>query len=421
MGMKSVLSKISAVSVISLGIVAAPIASAQSLPVACPGYKPPSTKIPNAKVGKKVQAAYEAYSADMIDEAIVILKDITAKDDYDRAFVDRFLGNLLAAQEGQANNALDYLLRSVKVKQLNDGDHAATLRLVADLNMQQRQFKQAIDWYQQWMDFTCKEDPDVYTRIAQGFYETQQLPKMIEPADKAIALYEKPNKNPYVMKLTSYYERKMYKETIDIAETLVQLFPENKQWWTQLGFFYMLEENYEKALRTFELAYTQGFLDKASQIKTFAQLYGTLEIPHKSAKIYEKYIGTGLLEKNVDNYSRTANAYHRSKQYLKAAEYYGKAGDLSGDAEHFRKQGTLLLTAERYPQAIAALQKALDKGSKKEGAIHMSLMESYFYQAKFKEAYVHVKKAIADKETSRNAKAWEPYIKEKAKNRGIKI
>lgn len=419
--LKPLFKKLFGVSIISVGLIGSGQAYAQSMPVVCPGYKPGSTKIPGQRVGKKVAAAFEAYSADLIDEAIEILKEIDVKPGFDRAYVDRFLGNLLASQEDQGANALDYLLRSVAEKQLNDTDHAAVLRLIGDLNMQQRKFDQALVYYEKWMDFTCKEHPDVYTRMTQALYETQQLDKMIEPANKAIALYEKPNKNPHVLKLTSYYERKMYNETIEVAETLVKLFPDTKQWWTQLGFFYMLVENYQSALQTFELAYAKGYLEKKSEIRALAQLYGTLEIPYKSAKIQEKYLEAGVLDRDAETLSRMANAWHRAKDYLKAADYYGQAAELSSDPEHYRKQGTLLLTAEKYTDSIAALKKALDAGSDKKGTIQMALMEANFYLEDFKQAHVHAREAIKDKTTARNASAWEPYIKEKAKNRGIKI
>ncbi len=390
-------------------------------PVICPGYERGPTKIPGQRVGRKVQSAFEAYSQDLLDEAIEILREIDAKDSFDRAYVDRFLGNLLASKEGQGKNALDYLLRAVSEKNLNDSEHAQTLRLVADLNMQQRQFPQAIEYYEKWMEFTCKSNPDVYTRQAQAFYETQQLDKMIAPADKAIALYEKPNKNPYVLKLTSYFERKMYPETISVAEDLVNLFPENKQWWSQLGFFYMLVEDFESALRTFDLAYQQGFLEKASEIRALAQLYGTNGAPYKAAKLLEDYIESGLLERNESNLSRMANAWQRAKEHDKAARYYGEAAAIDNNPEHYRRQGTLLLTSEKYPEALAALQKALDAGSEKTGSIHMAMMEANFYQGKFKEAHRLVELAKQDSSVRRNAEAWEPYIKEKARNRGINI
>lgn len=420
---KNPISKILGATVIAVGLSAFSASSyAQATAaVVCPGYKPGKTSIPGERVGKKIQKAFEAYSNDQVDEAISLLKEIETSQTFDRAYTDRFLGNLLAAKEGAAKEALGYLARAAAPGVLNDTEQASTLRLVADLNMQEKQYNQAIDGYQKWMDFTCKQDPQVFVRISQAYYETKQLAKMVEPADKAIALFDKPNKNPYVLKMTSYYERKMYPQAVKVAETLVKTFPDNKQWWNQLGMFYMLVEDYKKALSTFELSYDQGYLDKESQIKALAQLYATSNIPHKSAMILEKYLKSGLLKKDAKMYSALANTLHQAKDIKKAAFYYGKAAELSKDPEHYRKQGTLLLSAEDYKGALVALKKAIDAGSKKAGRIQMAMMEANFYQGKFKQAYVHVQAAKKDKATARSAKSWEPYIKEKAKNRGIRL
>lgn len=397
-------------------------ASAQGTPaIVCPDYKRGSTEIIGERAGKKVQKALEAYNNDLIDEALVILKEINTSQRYDRAFVDNFIGKMLAGQDGKGEEALKYLAGSVNEKILNDSEHAGNLRLVGDLSMQEKKYEEAIGWYKKWMIFTCKRDPDIYTRMAQAYYESKNLPAMVEPANKAIALYEKPNKNPYVLKLQSYYERKMYKETVEVAETLVKVFPDNKQWWTQLGFFYMLVEDYKKALSTFEIAYNQGYLEKKSEIKALSQLYATNDIPYKSAVLIEKYMKSGLIERDAKNLASLANSYHQAKNYSKAANYYGEAAKLSDDPDHYRKQGILLLAAEKYKAAVKPLQTALDKGIDGKGRVHMALMEANFYAGNFKQAYVHIREAKKDSATSRNARSWEPYIKEKAKNRGISI
>jgi len=116
-----------------------------------------------------------------------------------------------------------------------------------------------------------------------------------------------------------------------------------------------------------------------------------------------------------------ANSYHQAKNYDLAANYYGKAAAKSSDPEHYRKQGTLLLVAEDYDGAIRALNNALDRGAENPANIHFSLMEANFYKGDFKAAYEHVQEAKKDRSMRRNASAWEPYIKEKAKNRGINI
>lgn len=415
--------KMSAIAlVMGIGAVASAPAMAQSSSaVVCPGYEKGKTQLVGERTGKKVQNAFEAYNEDKVNEALDILYDIDPSDDFDKAYVSRFIGNLLAGQEGNGGKALGYLRDAVQPKVLNDTEHAQTLKLVGDLSMQEEKYSDAISWYKDWMEFTCKENADVYTRLAQAYYESKQLDKMIEPADKAIALYDEPNKNPYVLKLTSYYERKMYPETVAVAEKLVTYFPENKGWWTQLGFFYMLVEDFKKALSTFDIAYMQGYLEKPSEVKTLSQLYATNGMPWRAAKILEEHVESGFIEDDADMLANIANSYHQAKNYETAANFYGRAAKKSSDPEYFRKQGTLLLVAQDYKGAIEALNMALDRGAESPASIHFSLMEANFYSGNFKAAYRHVQEAKKDRAVRRNAVAWEPYIKEKAKNRGIEI
>jgi tetratricopeptide (TPR) repeat protein len=396
-------------------------AFSQGAAIVCPDYKRGSTNIPGERTGKKVQKAFEAYNEDLLDEALEILYDIDTSQAFDRAFTDRFIGNLLATKKDNGAKAIEYLEKSVNAKKLNDSEQAGTLRLIADLSMQEQQYDKAILWYKEWMDFTCKEDPDVYLRIGQAYYETKKYAEMIDPLDKSIAMAEKPNKNAFALKLQSFYTRKMYTETVKVAETLVDIFPDNKANWTQLGFFYMLIEDYKKALSTFEMALNQGYLTKAAEIKALTQLYATNSIPYKAAVLFEKYLKSGLIKEDGRSLASLANSWHQAKEHAKAADYYGKAAKLSSDPEHYRKQGILLLAAEKYKDALKALQFALDEGADNRGRIHMAMMEANFYSGDYKNAYTHVQEAEKDSSTARSARSWKPYIKEKAKNKGIKI
>ncbi len=390
-------------------------------PVVCPGYEKGNTQLVGERTGKKVQRAFDAYNEDRVDEALEILMDIEPSEEFDKAYVGRFIGNLLAADEEQSARALEYLTNSVQPKVLNDLEHSQTLKLIGDLNMREENYADAVKWYKAWMDFTCKEDPDIYTRMAQAYFELKQFDKVIEPAEKAIELYEKPNKNPYVLRLSSYYQRKMFKETVEVAEELVSYFPEEKKWWTQLGTFYILIEDFQKSLSIFEIAYNNGWLEKENQLKQLAQLYATNGIPFKAAKVMEDAIEAGIVEENAANLASVANSYHQARNYEIAANYYGQAAKRSSDPEHYQKQGSLLLVAEDYKGAIEALQNAIDRGISEPEKIYFSLMEAHFYLGNFKKAYEYVQLAKKDKAIRRNANAWEPYIKQKAENRGIEI
>jgi tetratricopeptide (TPR) repeat protein len=410
------------VSVISVATILPTSVYAQvSAPIACPDYKRGTTNIPGQKVGKKVGKALEAYNTDLIDEALEILYEIDTSDTFDRAFTDRFIGNLLATQTGKAKKSIEYLQKAVAPNKLNDAEQVGTIKLIADLSLQEEQYDSAIKYYQQWMKVTCKEDFDVYFRMANAYYQTGKFAEIIAPINKAIALADKPNKTAYALKMTSYYNRKMYKETIEVQEETVRIFPDDKAQWTQLGFFYMLVEDHKKALSTFEMAYNQGYLTKPAEIKALSQLYSMNDIPVKAAQLLEKHVKSGLVKKDERMLTSIASSYQQAREFKEAADYYGQSALLASDPDLYQKQGMVFYALEKYSDAIVALQKALDGGSDKTGAIHLAMMQANFDKGDFRSAYKHVLEAKKDRSTARNARSWEPYIKEKAKNRNIKL
>lgn len=399
----------------------------QALPIDCPGYTQPKTRLLGERAGKKLQSAYEVYLNEELEEkarikqAIEMLREIEPKEPFDIATVDRFLGQLLVSEDGKQLEALALLTSSAELNVLNDKDQADMLKLVADLSIQEEKYENSVKWYEKWMKFTCKEDADIYTRMAKAYTEMKEYDKVLTVADKAIAAYEKPNKNPYALKINAYHEKKQYKGAVEVAEILVELFPGEKNWWSQLGFFYMLTEDYNKALSTFALAYHQGFLTKKSEFRALVQLYASSDVPFKAAQLQIKYMKSGLLDDNATDLAGLANTLQLAREYTEAAKYYGQAAAKSGDADYYRKQGVLLLTAEDYKGAIAALNKSLESGVDTEGKVHFSLMEANFYTGNYRQANLHANEAKKDPSLRRNALAWIPYIKQKADNRGIKL
>jgi tetratricopeptide (TPR) repeat protein len=305
---------------------------------------------------------------------------------------------------------------------LSEADQGNGLKLIADLQMQEKRYQDAIGNYNAWMDFTGKSDGDTWVKISQANSELKRFDKMITPANNAIAAYgDKHNQNPYLLKLGSYFERKMFKESVKVLETAVQLFPENKVFWKPLASFYAMVENYPKSLATLDLAYKQGFLEKESEIKMLASLYAQSEMPYKSAVLLEKHIGSGLVKRDDKNISTLANAWHAAQHIDKAAKYYGELAKMTNEAKHYSKQGALLAQDEQFKKAIIALNKALDLGAKNKGRLYMSIMESHFYLGQYKKAYAAVNQAMKDPKTRKSAKGWVSFIKDTAQRKGKSI
>jgi tetratricopeptide (TPR) repeat protein len=375
-------------------------------------------KAPGPRVGKKVVKAFDLYSEDLVNEAIEVLLEVNSSHTFDRAYVDRFIGNMYAGIEGKSKEAFKYLERAYKADILSFGDHGGTIKLLADLSLQEKRYKDAIKYYKEYLEFSLDQDDQVYLRIANAHYELKEYSKVKEPAEKAIKFASKPNQNPYIMVMASYYERKMYKDATKWVEILVKNFPEEKKWWPQLGMFYMLTEQYEKGLSAMELAYKQGYLDKESQIKQLAQLYSTNGVPYKAAVTLEKHMKEGLVKKTKDSVSIMANVFHSAKELNKASKYYGEAAQLGADADLYRRQGNLFMAQEKFNEAIKSFEKSIDLKVKRKGVVYMGIAEANFYLQNWKEAYTAIKLAEKDKSTAKSARSWKAYIKDTARRKG---
>ncbi|MCW8834291.1 MAG: hypothetical protein OQK03_13305, partial [Colwellia sp.] len=176
----------SLVVIASLLVVQAPFADYAEASGAKEEKKKRPTQLVGPSVGKKVQKAFELYSGDEkkgiksdIDGALVVLLDIDAKKDYDKAYVARFIAVMYATKGNQEREAIKYLKLAVEPDILNEGDHGEAIKLLADLQMQTKDYKGALANYYAWMEFTGKDDGNTWVKIAQAHYELQQLDKMI--------------------------------------------------------------------------------------------------------------------------------------------------------------------------------------------------------------------------------------------------
>ncbi|WP_017444669.1 tetratricopeptide repeat protein [Gayadomonas joobiniege] len=353
-------------------------------------------------------------------EVIRILEEIEPKKEFDKAFLAQLIGKLYA-QEGDYDKAIDKIKYAVDLDVLSWDDQAGTLKILAVLSLQQEKYQAAIDNYNEWFKFTEKHDPQVYTHKALSYYQLKNYDKTVEQADMAIKYAEEPKADIYQIKMSAFVDQKKYDKAIEVCIAALEYFPKDKKWWLPLGQFYLIEEDYQRALSTFELADKQGFLEKESHFKILAQLYSIYGIPYKAAKTMEEHMKAGTITKDAKNLAVTANYYHQASEYKDAANTYLAAGKLSNDPEHYKKAGDLLSLSEQYKQAIASYEKAIDMGSEKTAAIKVALIEANFYSGNYKKAYQYAKESLESKQHKRMAQGWLGYIKDTANRKGVDI
>lgn len=376
------------------------------------------------RVGRRIMSAFELYEADDMQGAIAELADLSPSAEFDVAYVNRFLGAFYASEE-QTDKGIQLLKQAVDADVLGWTDHAAALKTLADLYLQEEDYNNALRYYDKWLQFTGDANPDVFLRIANAYYELKQYDKVIKPADMAKQNYEEPNKNPYILKMASYYEREMFKEAITVLEEGLNVIPTETGWWNQLANFYMLEERIEKALETIEIAYLAGYLDSENQHRVLIQLYANNQIPYKAATLMAKHINAGDIEANTRNAQSAARNFEGAREFDMAAEWWGKAAELAESSaekgDMYRRQGIAFIRAEEYANAAQALNRALQFDVDKEGAVYMALAEAYLYTRDYRQALDAATTAQKYDSERRSARSWAGYIRNIAERRGVSL
>lgn len=184
---------------------------------------------PSKAVGENVSIAFKAYEADNIDGALTILHEIPVENDFDNAYVQRFIG-VMYAVKGDNNKAIDALKIAIEAGVLKRTAQGESLKLLADLQFKNKVYKDAIVTYQKWMDTTGKEDAATFVKIASAYTELQQQYKVIASANKAIKAYgNKQIISPYILKINAFFYNKNYIRALEVAEVALQIFPDNKK------------------------------------------------------------------------------------------------------------------------------------------------------------------------------------------------
>lgn len=383
------------------------------------------------RVGRQVMEAFELYEEDEIFEAIEVLEGISTRTAYEEAYVARFLGTMYASLEGddaRPERAIELLQSAVEPDLLGFSDQRAGLQLLANLLLQEERYEEAIEGFRNYMSFTGEWDPAVLTRMAMAYMELENYDMVVPAALKAIKHFEEPNRNPYVLLIATYYETGQIQEAIGILEQGLTAMPHEERWWSQLGMFYMLEEDYETALATMEIAYAADFMERENDFRALVQLYANNGIPYFAADVMVRHIDSGDIEPTHQNLANAARSFHNARAFVNAADAYARAVEADEEGNnrqgYFRRMADAYLMAEEYADAAAAYDNAINElpaGDDDRGQLYMSLAEAYFYGEQYESAYNAAMEATNFSRTRDNAASWAEYIQETAERRGVEF
>ena len=312
--------------------------------------------------------------------------------------------------------ALANFEQAIELDALPDNVHFSLMYQVAQLYYMQERYDDALDKLALWMCKVPEEKikPDSYVLKASIYAQKKDWKNVIPAIDTAISMSEAPRKAWYQLKLASHFELKQIPKAAQTLETMIQLWPDKKDYWVQLSQVNFMLKKDDKALSVIGLAYRRDMLDKQTDIMYLSNMYSNRDVPFKAAAVLQKGIKDGIVETNEKHWTMVANAWYAAEEMENALLAFEQAGKVSSDGDIDLRRGYILVNLERWDPAIEALEAALEKGGfndRKTGEAYVLLGMSYFNLENYSKASTAWGRASKYPKSKKSAQQWMNHMR----------
>ncbi|MBE9547838.1 MAG: tetratricopeptide repeat protein [Proteobacteria bacterium] len=368
---------------------------------------------------KRMEKIYKIIGDEKYNEAADALNQMLKRTS-NNAYVKAIAYQLLAQVEWSRErypSALKNFEKAVELDALPDQIHYALMYQIAQLYYMDKRYDEALVRLDMWFCAVPEADinPLAYVLKASIHIADNNYREALSAINKAIASSDDPKKSWYEVKLASHYELKQFPEAAKTLETMISRWPNNKQYWIQLSSIYVKLKQDKKGLAVLSLAYSNGLLDKKSDLLQLISLNQYLDIPYKAAVILEKGMADGLIEKNERTLTQLGDTWYQAEELEKALVAFGEASKLANDGKIDLRRGYLLADTEQWAESGIAMGNAIKKGGIKEremGEAWLLKGMAEFNTGKYKAARESFGNATRYKKTTKAAQQWIKHMNE---------
>ena len=424
---KALLSSVAALAAAGAIVTAPSVAWAQANQCAEEAGGPSKTLTP--RVAQGLQTIFEQMQAEQYQAARAALDQLIAQrggsfSPFDRATVYEMRGSVKAGLEDFRGAQRDFQ-EALNAGALPPARNNQLRYFIAQLNFQLEDYQGAISGLNNWIRTArqCGQevDPNAYYLLAAAY--TQVTPPnwraALDPAERAKAGQPEPRKSYYDLLNLIYSELNNNAKRGPLLEEMVNYWPGNKSYWTQLSGAYSQGGRDRDAFSVLEVAYRAGLLTTESEMLTLVQYYSYFENPFRGAKLLEREMNAGNIKRTQKNLVLLSQLWSQAREHKKAIPVLRAAAQQSSDGDLYYRLGQVLLADEQYRAAQTALQNALNAGgmnSRNTGDAWLLLGTARFSQAGPEDTkiWASARKAFVNAQrydnARRRASEWIQYI-----------
>jgi len=320
-------------------------------------------------VGRDLLAAFELMEEEKNREALTKLNTLMAERGgsmtrFERASVLQIRGSVHANLEN-LDESLNDFAEALELNALPAPQNSRLRFNLAQLYFVTERYEESIIFFNRWLqEDDAEATENTYFMLAAAHYHLDQFREALDPIDRAIALskQDEPNRRYFDLKNVLLNELNRVPERTALMKEMVTYWPDELSYWRQLSSLYMDQDMQLEAFGALESAYLGGLIESEDDITMLAQFYSTFNNPHRGAKLIEKEIERGRVERNVKNLQLLSQLWSQAREHRQAIPVLRQAAQMADTGELSFRLGQSLLADERNELAEQAFEAAIEKG-----------------------------------------------------------
>ncbi|MBB3276231.1 MULTISPECIES: tetratricopeptide repeat protein [Pseudoxanthomonas] len=323
----------------------------------------------SAKMQNQLNKLFKAYEKENNeDETMTLVNEIIASDKanaYDKSVAAQ-IGAQAAYGKDDAKLAKDYANKVLEFNGLDNNNHYQTMFFLAQLQMQDDQFNEALATMDKFFAETKSQKPEELVVKGNILYRAERYADAIPFLKQAVEGSPEPKNEWLQILMASYAEAGQNDAAVKLAEQLAAKSPTDKKAQMNLASVYLQADKTDQAAGVLEKLRASGQLTDDREYRQLYSMYANMDGREKDViAVINEGLQKGVLKDDYQTQLALAQSYYYSEQIPQAIEAWKKAAPQSPNGETYLNLARVLWQENRIPEAKQAAKSALDKGLKK--------------------------------------------------------
>lgn len=357
---------------------------------------------------RSVQAQIRAGQYGDAANQLSYLQTVTSNA-YEAAVVRELTSDLYISR-GDFTNALQALQPVVQQGVLPGNEQREAQLTLGKLLVATGQYQQGLDALRNSLGQEAPS-PDVLMALAQAYAQLGQCRQATPEAKRAIDSSADAPAEWYQLMVSCLYQEHDYAGAAEQIEALLSHYPDQTQFWGQLGQAYAQSGDASKALAVYALMYRQGLIRQTQDYLSLASLDLQNNLPYQAAQVLQEGLQAGAVPASEANYTLLAGAWQDAGDLDRAVAALGEAEKQSKSGDALVAQSQIYTQRHEWFSAIDTAKKAIAKGNlKRPGRAWLLQGIAQVQNRQYDDGTASLREAVKYDDVRAQAEAWLHYL-----------